>query len=92
MKVWLGRLCEEFHCLPSVAYREWLAAPAGFLEELLEARSYAHAKRTIEHAKTKDDIPPGEIFAWVQQIELEIAGEELAARLAALPPDDPAHG
>lgn len=39
----LGRLCEEFHCLPSAAWREWLALPAGTLETIIEYRIYAAA-------------------------------------------------
>lgn len=40
----VGRICEEFHCLPSAAWREWQALPVGFIETILEYRAYHHAK------------------------------------------------
>jgi hypothetical protein len=38
----------------------------------------------VEHAKTKNDIPNGELFYRAQMLELEIAGEEMRAKEAAL--------
>lgn len=79
---WLGRLCEEFHCLPSDAYREWLTAPAGLLEEILEMRAFARAKEIVDAAKTAQDIPRGRIFDLVKQIAFETAREDLDRRQA----------
>jgi hypothetical protein len=79
MAFWLSRICEEFHCLPSQAMREWLTAPAGLLEEILEARAYAHAKAIVD----AQDRPRGQkyespMMQRVEQIEMAIAAEELA--------------
>lgn len=54
----LGRLCEEFHCLPSAAWREWQALPAGFLETILEFRAYARAKAAYDARGQKTYEPP----------------------------------
>jgi len=40
----VGRICQEFHCLPSAAWREYLSLPAGFLETIIDYRNYAWAK------------------------------------------------
>ena len=80
---WIGRLCEEFHCLPSAAFREWLRAPAGFLEEVIEIRAYAEAKRIYDAAENKQQIPKGPIFDMVKRIDLELAKEALDARRTA---------
>lgn len=45
---WIGRLCEEFHCLPSQALREVMRAPAGLLETIIEFRQYARAKAAYD--------------------------------------------
>lgn len=74
----MSRICEEFHCLPSEALREWLTAPCGLIEEVLEARHYAAAKAMVD-AK---DAPKGQrhdtpSMRRVQQIEMAMAAEEL---------------
>ncbi|HWB15978.1 MAG TPA: hypothetical protein VG538_06175 [Vicinamibacterales bacterium] len=71
-------MCEEFHCLPSEAFREWLTLPAGLLEDILEAKSYAHAKAIVD-AK---DAPKSQRYEtpmtqMVEQIEMAIVAEEL---------------
>jgi hypothetical protein len=81
---WIGRICEEFHCIPPVAVQMWRTCPAGWLEEIIEARHYAHAKRVVESAKTKADIPSGELFQLAQEIDLELAWAEMKAKEAAL--------
>jgi hypothetical protein len=53
----IGRICEEFHCLPSAAWREWRNLPAGFLETILDDRAYARAKATYD-AKGQRYEPP----------------------------------
>lgn len=49
----ISRLCEEFNCLPSAAYQEFLSVPVGFLEQVIEARHYAAAKARYDAAETK---------------------------------------
>lgn len=44
----IGRLCEEFHCLPSQAWREWQRVPAGFLETVIEMREFAKVKQAYD--------------------------------------------
>lgn len=43
-------VCEAFHCLPSAAVAELQHAPAGLIEDVLELRAYAHAKRLYDQA------------------------------------------
>lgn len=78
---WIGRLCEEFHCLPSEAYREWRRVPAGFLEEILEGRAYRAAKRVYDRAATAADVPDDPMIDLVKAIEFELQradGEQAA--------------
>jgi hypothetical protein len=79
MTLWLSRICEEFHCLPSEALREWLMAPAGLIEEVLEARAYAYAKARVD-AKDAPKGGPSDtpMMERVKEIELAIVAEELA--------------
>lgn len=79
---WIGRLCEEFHCLPSEAFREWLTVPADFLEHVIEARHFAKAKATFDAAEKPSDLPKSEAIDLVKMIELEVKREDLAAREA----------
>jgi len=53
----IGRICQEFHCLPSAAVREWDALPAGFLETILEYRAYAYAKAAYDAKGQRNDPP-----------------------------------
>jgi len=54
----VGRICEEFHCVPSVAWREWLQLPAGFLETILEYRAYSRAKASYDARGRHASDPP----------------------------------
>lgn len=71
---WIGRLCEEFHCLPSQALREWLRVPAGLLESIIEMRAYAGAKARYEF----DPKATGGLAQLVKELEFELAAEEIA--------------
>lgn len=74
----LGRLCEEFHCLPSVAYREWLEAPAGLLETIIEYRAYRQAKAAFETSpKTAGDSP---LVQLAKEITFDLVQEEIVGR------------
>jgi hypothetical protein len=48
LEYFLGRVCEEFSCLPSAAWREYLRLPAGTLETIIEMRHYARAKAAYD--------------------------------------------
>lgn len=76
----LSRLCEEFHCLPSEALREWERAPSGLLEEILELRAFAHAKQICDHAKEAKDIPQTPMTDLVQTIEFGLMRERRRKR------------
>lgn len=79
---WLSRLCEEFSCLPGAAYRAWLEAPVGLLEEILEARAYASAKRIYEAATNKQEIPSSPIMDLVRTVSFDLAREAIEERKA----------
>jgi hypothetical protein len=58
--------------------REWLTAPCGLLEEVLEARAYAASKAVVD----AQDAPKGQrretpMTQRVEQVEMAIAAEEL---------------
>lgn len=77
----LGRLCEEFHCLPSAALKEYRKWPAGTLEDIIEARAFAAAKRHYESLNDGKAIAAyvseSPLAALVQQIEFDRAAEAL---------------
>lgn len=73
--VLISRLCDEFSCTPSVAMREWLTAPCGFLEEILEARAYMAAKTAVDEADRAGSNaarPEGPMVDLVQQMEVHL--------------------
>lgn len=45
---WVQRMCDAFGCLPSAIERERQRQPAGFLDEVIEARHYAHVKAVYD--------------------------------------------
>ena len=79
---WLSRIAEEFHCLPSEAWREWREAPCGLIEDLLEAGAYAHAKHVVDTARTAADIPAEPLYALVHEIEFALVKEARDAAAA----------
>ena len=54
----IGRICDEFHCLPSAAWREWLNLPAGFMETIIEYRTYSRAKAAYDARGHSRHDPP----------------------------------
>lgn len=76
---WIGRICEEFHCLPSEAWREWQLTPVGWIERVMEARAYAATKRLRDAAKDEKHMPTGPMSDRVKQIQFAIVREEIAA-------------
>jgi hypothetical protein len=65
----MSRLCEEFHCLPSEAYREWRTVREGLLEEILEARAFASIKQASDRGVKYSDMPSSPLLAWFKLIE-----------------------
>jgi hypothetical protein len=85
--LWVSRLCEEFSCLPSAALREWEAwqetDQPDLLEEIIEARAYAAAKRASDDAETpeaRQRLPKTWLFGMVTEIEMQLAREAIARR------------
>jgi hypothetical protein len=71
---WVGRLCEEFHCLPSAALREWERVPWGTLETIVEFRAFAAAKQAYEAADTAEKVralPNDPMIDRVREFEFE---------------------
>ena len=54
----IGRICQEFHCLPSAALREWLDLPHGLIPAILECLAYARAKATYDARGQRSHDPP----------------------------------
>lgn len=74
--LWIGRLCERFHCLPSQALRELDALPVGTLEEIIEALVYADAKAVYDRATSLKDLPRTGLMQMVTAIDFELAQKE----------------
>lgn len=78
--LWISRICEEFGCLPSAALREWLASPAGLIEELLLIRAFASAKKQLAETPRKDLPQDSPLIDLAAEIELELVAEARAGR------------
>ena len=79
----IGRLCEEFCCLPSQAYREWRRCPAGFLEQIVEFRAYARAKGRYDAASTAEAqkaLFGDDLVQLVKTLDFELAQEARAPK------------
>lgn len=70
-------MCEEFGCLPTAALREWLDAPAGLLEEIIETRAYARTKLAYDTADEPSKLAKTEMLWIVKSIEEELALEDI---------------
>lgn len=77
---WIGRVCEEFRLPPSAAYHEWMRAPCGFIEDVIEARGYARTKAAMDAATSRKAQPTGPLADRVREIEFELAQEEIEER------------
>jgi len=49
------------------------------LDQILEYRAVYRAKQIVDGAKSQMEIPAGEIFQLVVDVEMEIASEDVAA-------------
>jgi len=54
----IGRICQEFHCLPSAAIRELDTLPYGLITEILQCLAYARAKAAYDARGQKTHEPP----------------------------------
>jgi len=73
---WVSRLCEEFHCLPSQAWREYQNLPSGIIEEILEARQYVSVRNAYEQATDTAKLPQSEMLDLVREIDFSLAQED----------------
>lgn len=58
--------------------RELARWPAGFVDEILEARVYIQAKQMVESATTKEArkaLPDSDLIALAQEIEFDLVRE-----------------
>ena len=78
----MSRLCEEFHCLPSAAWREWRRLPAGMLERILSVRAYARMKATYD-ARGRGTVDPP-LLLTVREIDFQLVQEARDARAREL--------
>ncbi len=80
MEWWISRLCEEFHCLPSQALREWQEAPDGLLETIVEMRAFAATKAAYDAATDKESMPKSPLADLVKELDFGRADRTIAAR------------
>lgn len=66
--------------LPSVVLREAARLPVGMLDTILDDRHYAAAKARRDHTDDPRTLPPTPLLQLVEQIEFELAAEEIAHR------------
>lgn len=66
--------------LPSVVMREWARLPVGMLETIIDYRLYAQTKAIRDRTERQQDLPQTPRFQLVQQIEFELAAEDLAKK------------
>lgn len=78
---YIGRLCEEFHCLPSEAWEELMRVPVGTLEQVIEYRAFAAAFWARRHQQNPKE--KSEMWQMVERIEHELAAEELGIEFKA---------
>jgi hypothetical protein len=85
---WLSRICEEFGCVPSEAYREWVDTPTGMVEDILGYRAYAKAKAAYDQKAQMSPEQRSRIMAEplvqeVREIEFALMQEAMEARAHA---------
>lgn len=82
----IGRVCDEFHCLPSAALRELETDPLRLVETIMMLRSYANVKEAVDRriAGHKVDLPDGPLLRLVlknvERLTLEKAESESALK------------
>ncbi len=77
---WTSRVCEEFHIDPMRADAVMAWAPAGWLEEVIEARHYADTYHQVMAASKPSDVPSSPLVDLVREIELDRADKALRAK------------
>lgn len=73
--------------MPSAAYREYLTAPEGLLDEILEARAFTSAVQALKQAEAMGSeavdrlVQDSELAALAQDIEFAEQRRKLGERL-----------
>ena len=77
----MGCISQEFgHAFPSVVIAERARLPVGLLDTLLEYRRYAEAKALRDQTDDPRTLPPTPLLQLVEEIEFDLAAEEIANR------------
>jgi len=58
-----------------VALREWYTLPGFWLDEVIEARRYAEAKRLWDQNRKRSELPESPWIDLVVEIDMELAAE-----------------
>lgn len=81
--MWLANLLEAFPGrFPTEVLAELDRLPIGFLDDVIEVKAYRQAKAMVEAATTAEArkrLPKGPLIELVDEIEMELAEEEIAA-------------
>lgn len=72
---WVSRMCEEFQCLPSQIEAEIGRLPAGFLDDVIEARRFAEYKAAYD--RDPQTVAQEGLGALVYEIDFDLAQEEI---------------
>lgn len=79
----VSRVCEEFHCTPSVAREEIDADVDNQLFKIIEMRAYEKAKQAFDEGQKEPDVqkrPSGPLIDKVRGIFWELNQEKLKAK------------
>lgn len=76
--MWLvGRVCEEFGCLPSEAARELETDPERMALEIMELRAYARASQYLKQCVKAGEKPEhSRMVEWVMRVKAALLGIE----------------
>jgi hypothetical protein len=70
---------------PSEILREVLSQPVGWVDEVLEANAYRHAKAMVDAADTEDArrwLPRTPLFQLVREIDMDLAADAMERKRA----------
>lgn len=76
----IGRVCEEFGCLPTAAVRELETDPEQRVLRIMRLREYARARAAIDRAQSAAEMPTGRMVEWVTKAQAELVREKIADR------------
>lgn len=68
----IGRICEEFACLPLAAARELGDDPEQMVVQIMELRTMARVKAAVDAAKDATAMPTGPLSERVQAAQVDL--------------------